>query len=158
MLHHRQLVLRRLIDSILFQMLMPETRALRYFSLENQMRPIDPIVLRRTGQDRAYRDQADRLKFNVVCDLTTVAHMGDLVEVDRPPQGGSSWKVIELKEGRMNELLSSAIEEKQEALSEEALGRLRTQLGRPAEQQAKRMMRHRSRQEEFQRSSMKTAA
>lgn len=148
-LNHRQLVLRRLIDSILFQMLMPETRALRYFSLENQMRPIDPIVLKRTVAIAHRRNQSDRLKFNVVCDLTTVAHIGDLVEVDRPARGGSSWKVIELKEGRINELLSSAIEEKQGTLSEEDLGRLRTQLGRPAEQQAKRMLRQRSRQEEF---------
>lgn len=148
-LHHRQLVLRRLIDSILFQTLMPETRALRYFSLESQMRPIDPTVLKRTAEIAHRRNQADRLKFNVVCDLTTVAHIGDLVEVDRPVQGGSSWKVIELKEGRINELLSSTIEEKHWALSDEDLRILRTQLGRPAEQQAKRIMRQRSRQEEF---------
>ena len=72
-LDNRQLVLRRVIDSILFQMLMPETRALRYFSLESRMRPIDPVVLERTVQIAHQRNQTDRLKFNVVCDLTTVA-------------------------------------------------------------------------------------
>ena len=44
--------------------------------------------------------------------------------------------MIELKDGRMNEIISSMIEQRKGALSEDDLETLRTQFGRPAKQQA----------------------
>src|SRR5437899_969879 len=63
----RQLVLRRLIDSILFTVLYPETRALRYFSVDDRLHQIDPPVLLRAAEIAHERNREDRLKFNVVC-------------------------------------------------------------------------------------------
>ena len=65
------------------------------------------------------RNREDRLKFNVVCDLTTAVHIGDLVEVDRTNLTKPSWRVVELKEGKMNAVLSSTIEEQGGSLSEQ---------------------------------------
>src|SRR5207245_7159407 len=96
----RQRVLRRLIDSILWQILYPEERALRYFAVDDRLHPIDPPVLMRLADIAHQRNREDRLKFNVVCDLTTAVHIGDLVEVDRTNLTKASWRVVELKDGK----------------------------------------------------------
>src|SRR3990170_2626170 len=151
----RQLILRRLIDSILFQALYPDERALRYFAVEDRLHPIDPPVLMRMADVAHQRNREDRLKFNVVCDLTTAAHIGDLVEVDRTNLSKASWRVVELKGGRMNALLSKTIEEKGGSVTEQDLDTLKAAHGTAAVRQAKRMIRQRDRQDSFQ-SLMKT--
>lgn len=151
----RQRVLRRLIDSILWQILYPDERALRYFAVDNRLRPIDPPVLMRMAGIAHHRNREDRLKFNVVSDLTTAVHIGDLVEVDRTNLTKTSWRVVELKEGKMNAMLSSSIEERGGALSEQEFDILRTVHGDAAARQARRMLRQRAREESF-RSIMET--
>ncbi len=149
-LHNRQVVLRRLIDAILFQILYPEHRALRYFSIEKRLRRIDPMVLR-PAAETAYRlNRNDRLKFNIICDLTTMAHIGDLVQVDRSNLVPGRWRVIELKDGRMNEKLSNIFHQKEYCLTEEDFNKLADSFGDKAAQQARRMLRQRAREENFQ--------
>jgi hypothetical protein len=142
----RQRVLRRLIDSILWQILYPDERALRYFVVDDHHRPIDPPVLMRMVDIAHKRNREGRLKFNVVSDLTTGVHIGDLVEVDRTDLTKRSWRVVELKEGKMNAVLSSAIEEKGGALTDQEFDALRTVRGDAAARQAKRMLRQRARE------------
>lgn len=148
-IRNRQVVLRRVIDAILFQVLYPEHRAIRYFSTEKRLRDIDPEVLRRTA-DTAYRlNRADRLKFNVICDLTTMAHVGDLVEVDRSDLVPGKWQVIELKDGRMNKILSNILAQKRQPLSHTDFNNLTQSLGNKAAQQAQRMLRQQDRIDNF---------
>jgi hypothetical protein len=143
--------LRRLIDSLLWYVLGPDERALRYFAIDDRLRPIDPPVLKRVADIAHQRNREDRLKFNVICDLTTAVHIGDLVEVDRTDRTKASWRVVELKEGKMNAVLSSAIEGKTEPLSEYDFDTLRTTHGDAAARQARRMLRQRARKDEFRR-------
>ncbi len=80
----RQRILRRLIDSILWQILHPEERALRYFAVDDRLHPIDPPVLMRMADIAHQRNHKDRLKFNIVCDLTTAVHIIEAGEALHP--------------------------------------------------------------------------
>ena len=117
--------------------------------LEHQaLEPFEPH-LKRTAQAAHELNAADRLKFHVICDLTTGVYIGDLVQVDRSTLTGRSWRVVELKEGRMNDLLASTIEEKGGELSPADLEEVRQSLGDAAASQATRMLRQRARTEAF---------
>jgi len=107
-------------------------------------------VLRKTVNAAVKRNREERLKFNVVTDLTTVAHIGDLIEVDRSELNRRSWKVIELKEGKVNELLSNLIEERAGHLSSDELAAIGETLGPHSEKQARRMLKQQERQTEFE--------
>jgi hypothetical protein len=119
--------------------------------VEHKIRRIEPEILKRTIDQAVARNKSDRLKFSLVCDLTTAAHVGDLIEIDRSVLSKSAWRVIELKDGKVNALLTSAIEEKGKAFSERDWNELQTKHGERAVGQAKRMLRQRDRQSELQR-------
>jgi hypothetical protein len=152
-LQTRQLVLRRLIDSILWSILSPtkDQWAMRHLSIEGGMKRIEPRIVRRLVEVATGRNRSDRLKFNLVCDLTTGAQVGDFIEVDRSTLSECSWKVVELKEGRVNAILTSAITGREGKLSKEDLQGIERDLGKHAIGQARRMLRQRSRQAEIER-------
>jgi hypothetical protein len=149
-LRQRQLILRRLIDSILFTMLVPNEWVLRHFRLDNQIRPIDPEVLRKTIIAATERNREERLRFSIVSDLTTAVQIGDLVEIDRSTLTGRSWRVVELKTGKINEILSDLIEQKQGKVSDEDKAMLRNLLGPKAVGQINRMLAQQSKQKSFE--------
>ena len=112
-LRNRQITLRRLVDSILYAIIRAQSWLLRRFTMDLRIRPIDPVVLERTIQVAVARNRENRLKFNLVSDLSTVVQIGDLVEVDLTARKDRKWAVIELKQGRVNELLAGMIGEKE---------------------------------------------
>lgn len=148
-LRNRQLVLRKVLDAILFQVMWPEHRASRYFATEERLHGIDPVVLKRTAEAVHRMNHDDRMKFHVICDLTTIAQIGDIVRVDRNDPRRRSWAVIELKEGRMNEVLSGILETKDHKLAEEDVRHITETFGEKAVQQAQRMVRQVARTENF---------
>jgi hypothetical protein len=91
-IENRQLVLRRLVDSILFAMIKEQNWLLRRFTRDLQIHKIDPVVLARTIRTAVERNAADRLKFNLVSDLSTVVQIGDLIEIDTSAQGAGKWR------------------------------------------------------------------
>jgi hypothetical protein len=148
-LRNRQLVLRKIVDAILFQVMWPEHRASRYFATEERLHEIDPVVMKRTAE-RVHRfNREDRMKFHVLCDLTTIAQIGDVVRVDRTDPRSRDWAVIELKEGRMNEVLSGILKEKANTLADADLGHITNTFGEKAAKQAQRMVRQVARTENF---------
>lgn len=149
-LRQRQLVLRRLIDSVLFAMLVPDEWVLRHFRLDDQIRSIDPDVLRSTVHLATERNRDERLRFSIVSDLTTAVHIGDLVEIDRSSLTSRSWRVIELKTGKVNEVLSSLIQRKKGNVSDEDKASLRDSLGPKAVKQLNRMLVQQNRQKDFE--------
>jgi len=149
-LQHRQLVLRRLIDSILFPMLVPDEWVLRHFRLSDDIHPIDPVVLRKTIDIATERNREERLRFSIVSDLTTAVQIGDLIEIDRSSLTGRSWRIVELKSGKVNEILSSLIEERQGAVSDDDRETLRNSLGPKAVKQVNRMLTQQSRQKNLE--------
>jgi hypothetical protein len=150
-LHRRQIILRRLIDSILFTMLAPNEWVLRHFSLSDQIHRVDPRILERTIEIATERNREERLIFSLVGDLTTAVQVGDLIEIDRSNLAKRSWRIVELKEGRVNEVLSSLIEEHGGELTEQDLSILRESSGPEAVKQVKRMLAQQNRQKGFER-------
>lgn len=150
-LRNRQIVLRRLVDSILYTIIRAESWILRRLTVDLQIHPIDPVVLERTTQLAVERNRENRLRFSVVSDLTTVVQIGDLVEIDMMTPGSRKWAVIELKEGKVNELLSRMIHEKGEALTDEDFELMRQLASDKAPKQAQRMIRQQTRMRELKR-------
>src|SRR5260221_5160403 len=99
-IRNRQIVLRKLIDSILFAMVKEENWLFRRFTIDMEIHNIDPVVLDRTVRTAVDLNRDDRLKFNLVSDLSTVVQIGDLIEIDVTDKGGGKWRVVELKEGK----------------------------------------------------------
>lgn len=148
-LRNRQLVLRKVLDAILFQVMWPEHRVSRYFATEDRLHDIDSVVLQRTAQQVHRMNRDDRMKFHIICDLTTIAQIGDVVRVDRNDPRTRAWAIIELKEGSMNELLSGMLGTKDGKLEEEDVRHITEAFGEKAVQQAQRMVRQVARTENF---------
>jgi hypothetical protein len=148
---NRQITLRRLVDSILFALIQQENWLLRRFTIDLTIHNIDPVVLNRTVQVAVERNREDRLKFNLVTDLSTVAQIGDLIEIDVTAQKARKWKVIELKQGTMNEVLSGLIGQETSKPSSEVVKAVRKSIGEKAAKQAQRMIRQVQRMGELER-------
>jgi len=141
----RQLILRRIIDSILCTMIRNQTWILKRLIVHKDLQRIDPAALSETLRFAVERNGEERMRFSLVVDMTTFAHLGDLIEIDLTGESSSLWKVIELKEGRVNELLSGILDQKQWALTEDDLKDIGATLGEKAPKQALRMVRRRKR-------------
>jgi hypothetical protein len=144
LLRARQLALRRIIDAILFTTIQYKTWIIRRLMIEDKPRRIDCDVLGRTLEIAIERNREDRMNFNVISDLTTCIHVGDLCELtfSGPNKG---WRIIELKEGRMNAVLEGFIEQSGGTLSDEELSRIEKSMGRHSGKQARRMIRQQQR-------------
>ena len=145
----RLLVLRRIIDAILHTMLQNQTWVLKRLMTQYGIRRIDPQVLGRTLDVVVERNQEDRMRFALILDLTTFAHIGDLIEVDLADKSGPIWKVIELKEGKVNETLLGLLPEERGLPDQEGLRQIRDMLGEHASKQATRIFRQRKRLAQF---------
>jgi len=138
-IRNRQVTLRRLIDSILYTMIRAQNWLFRRFTIDMRIHNIDPIVLHRTIQEAVVRNREERMKFNLVSDLSTVVQIGDLIEIDASATGEGKWKVIELKQGKMNEILSGLIA--REKISGDAVSTAKNTFGDKAAKQTHRMTR-----------------
>src|ERR1700682_3450334 len=138
-IRRRQVTLRRLIDSILFAMIKQENWLFRRFTIDMKIHNIDPAVLDRTVHTAVELNRDDRLKFNLVSDLSTVVQIGDLVEIDVTNKGAGKWRIVELKEGKVNELIAGLIE--QQTVIGDAVEKAKETLGEKGERQTDRMAR-----------------
>lgn len=149
-LRNRQLVLRRVADAILCAITRMDTWILKRLALDSDIRDIDPKVLRNTLDVANRRNAENRLRFCVVADLTTIAHISDLIEVSfdsRDPR----WRFIELKAGRVNDLLSGLLKERRTADEEQALNHEITSIvGKHGLKQLGRMRRQMKRLEQVE--------
>lgn len=148
-LRRRQLVLRRVVDALLYLIVSPETWVLRRFTVTPGISRIDPNVLKRTLEVASRRNAASRYLFSIVADLTTAVQVGDLIQVDMTPPGPKRWTIIELKEGRMNEMLSGLLDESSRSGSMIELEDIEQKFGDAALKQMRRMTRQRGRMDEF---------
>lgn len=143
-LRARQLGLRRIIDAVLFTTIQYKTWIIRRLMIDDKPRRIDCDVLARTLKIATERNREDRMNFNVVSDLTTCIHVGDLCELtlSGPNRG---WRIVELKEGQINAVLEGLIEQSGGTLSNNELSRIETSMGRHSRRQAQRMIRQQQR-------------
>jgi len=147
-LRDRQVVFRRLMDSLLYTIVGAKTWVVRRFLQEYKIRRVDPENLKRTVEYASELNSQDRMSFNLVTDLTTVVQIGDLISIEFPAPGRAKWAIIELKQGKVNEILSGIIEEAGGSLSAVDRELIGATFGGHGLEQAQRMIRQRSRMAE----------
>ena len=145
----KQLILRRAADAILYHLIAQKNWVLRRVILENRVREIDPRVLARTLETATEMNRNDRETFNLITDLTTAVHVGDLVQISFREEE-RRWKLIELKEGKFNDLLQEVIKDKPPEEIEADKSRIAEQLGEKAVTQLNRMLRQQQREKEIE--------
>lgn len=145
----RILVLRRLMDSIAFTLFQERTWITRRFVIHDETNPIDAEAIRKALRVANSQNNLSRYTFTLVSDLTTYIQVGDLIRLDcRDPS--RKWKIIELKEGKVNELISGLLDEKEHSLNDEDLSELRNRIGKHAPKQALRMLKQKERQDNIE--------
>jgi len=93
-LKNRQLVLRRIVDGILYTIVGRETWVLRQLILDNRIRDLQPDVLRQTMAVASKLNAEDRAKFYLIADLTTVVQIGDLIEENLRSPDARKWRSL----------------------------------------------------------------
>jgi hypothetical protein len=142
----RQLVLRRLADTIFYHLIRHENWVARYIYTEDRIRDIDTKTLTKTVELASELNRDERRIFHLVSDLTTVVQIGDLVRNDATATA-PGWSLIELKDGRMNTILLEELGKRGGKLDDEAVEQIREKHGDKAVSQAKRIIRQQQRQE-----------
>jgi len=148
-LRNRQLALRRIIDALLCVITNFDTWILRRLLYEDRVYEIDKAVLPKMLGTAARRNSENRLRFSLVGDRSTIVQIVDLVEISFD-SSDRRWKVIELKEGHINEVLSGLLSSS-DVLQPEMEHRVEATLGKSAVKQARRMQRQKHRLSELHR-------
>jgi hypothetical protein len=148
-LQQRQKVLRRLADSILYVLVSGKNWVLRRMSIHDQIPRIDSRTLSRTCEVATKLNRANRLTFSLVSDLTTCVHIGDLVEVSFEAGRTAQWRIVELKDGEVNEKLIRKMDELGDSPSRVDVEASTAALDHNSAAQFKRMLRQKQRESQF---------
>lgn len=148
-LGNRQKVLRKIIDAILFATIEHNLWVIRRLCLESQVRRVNTKTILKMLNLASDLNSKSRYKFYLVTDLTTFVHLGDLVEVDFSGDE-KKWRIIEIKEGKMNKTLLDIIQDRDVQLSPDETKTIEVKYGHHAAKQVKRMITQKRRITEFE--------
>jgi hypothetical protein len=150
-LQNRQLVLRRLMDTMLWVVVYPNIWILRRLRVDGGIKRISPGTLEpllKAIENRKNRDET----LTVICDLTTTAQLGDLViAMWIPARNLMKIVVAELKVGSMNILLRERLQRSGVSDPKAEITAISEELGTRAGKQAARMVRQEARLNNFER-------
>jgi hypothetical protein len=150
-IQNRQLVLRRLIDTMLWVIVYPNFWVLRRLRVEGGIKRIAPETLEPLLRAIENRNESDET-LTIICDLTTTAQLGDLVVAKWiPARGVMKIVVAELKVGSMNILLRERLKRLSDSDMKAEITAISEELGRKASEQAARMVRQETRLNNFER-------
>lgn len=138
-LRDRELVLRRLMDAIVYIVCGQYVWFVR--RLYREGRPsADPETLMRMVDLATHLTHPDDSRLCLAADLTTTVQIGDIMEITFDARLRTRVRLCEIKEGPINELLT-------EKLGEEIpdIGAIRRSKGKKVAKQAERMLRQRQR-------------
>lgn len=144
---NRQLVLRRLMDGILW-VLMPKVWIANHLAVQKDVRQPDPEELERLLSIALKQNQEDKRAIHLVSDLTAIVQIGDIIRI-RWDEDGVYLRLQEIKVGQMNDTLGDLIDSAGGVLSDMALKEIETKFGHHAKTQASRMIRQRERFQQF---------
>src|SRR5208282_4902074 len=161
-LQNRQLVLRRLMDGMLWVLILPKLWLLRQLWLDGEIRPIDVSVIEPLLETVAREHLKPGETFLLICDLTTFAQLGDLIVAQwKPERNAMKIVVAELKTGRMNVLLHKLLHDPEKPDLDSAISKIshelvakaekRSQMERHLMKQAGRMIKQENRLKNFDR-------
>jgi hypothetical protein len=105
----RELLLRKVIDGILYTMVRMQTWITRRIVLHDKPPALHFAAIAQAKRLVDEMNAQDRMTFAVLSDLTTFVHIGDAVQVDRK-DGGNRLRFIEFKEGAVNKLLTEQLQ------------------------------------------------
>lgn len=148
-LKRQQVLLRRLADAILAHLVIEEPWMLRRMQTADEIQRIDPTVLERTIQIASDLNREDRSAFHLASDVTTAVQIGDLIRLSFD-EGPKKWEVIELKEGKVNEIIGEILDEQPTKQQSDAVSKVEEKMGEKAAAQMRRMLRQRSREQEIE--------
>lgn len=103
----RELILRKVIDGILFTMVAGQTWVTRRVVLHDSPPAIDLKTIAVAQREADRLNAEDRMSFAVLADLSTFVHVCDIVRGF--PLEKHKLHFLELKEGRVNELLEEKL-------------------------------------------------
>ena len=106
---YRQLLLRKIVDTMAYTMLGGKIYVMRRIAIHGGIPPIDLKVIKETQRTANRDNHESRLTFSLIADLTTFVHVCDLLKIDFR-EGHRRLSLIELKDGRINEMLLSQME------------------------------------------------
>lgn len=106
---YRELVYRRVIDAIAFIILQTQSHVARRLELHDRPPKIDFNIVKETKKKVDSLNKESRRTFAVLADLSTFIHVADILRVDLRA-GSPRVSLIELKSGRVNQLLLSQLE------------------------------------------------
>lgn len=106
----RELVLRRVVDSVAIGMLRLKDHVMARLCSEFSIHPLDLSVLRAARPAVKRQNAESRLTFALLADLTTFVHVCDVLRVDFRP-GEPTLSMIELKTGMVNRMLLDQLKE-----------------------------------------------
>ena len=138
-LRRRQLIVRRMMDSIVYFACGQYVVFIRRLALHDDVRPIDP------GSLAHIVDIAQRLNLQeprsvyLAADLTTSVQIGDLVQITAEPNSQWSLRILEVKEGKINRILANKLG------GGRSPEELRKEIGNSAARQAVRILRQQRR-------------
>jgi hypothetical protein len=140
---YQMLLLRKIIDSIVFTILRQELHVLKRLMLHSSPPSINFEDIARVLYIVNQMNEESRMTFAIVADLSTCVHLCDIVRIDHRDQ--AKVELIEVKSGKCNAILSAFLDQfevKIETLS--TLKQCRT-IPKRMQKQAERMMRQRVR-------------
>ena len=103
-----ELVIRKIADAIAVMMVQTHTHVMRRLCIHITAPAIDLETLKRAQLDANRLNAESRQTFALLADLTTFIHVADILRVD--VRGTAKVSLIELKSGRVNDVLLSALE------------------------------------------------
>jgi len=144
---NRQIILRRLMDGILW-VLLPKAWIANHFAIKKDVTQPDPEELKKLLAIASKQNSEAKREIHLVSDLTTFVQIGDIVRI-RWDEKGAYIRLQEIKSGKINETLCDIIETAGGILSPPTLAEIESNLGKNAKTQALRMVKQRERFQRF---------
>ena len=107
---HRELALRKIIDALAFVLLRLELYIARRLCYHDEPPKINIPILNETLIYVDKLNNESRQTFALIADLTTFIHVTDIIRIDFRKTGSERVSFIELKTGKINEMLISQLE------------------------------------------------
>lgn len=141
-LHNRQLVLRRLIDGMLWTLFLPNKWMLRRLRVEGGIRRVNSAEIPKLLEAVAHQHAKGDDDIWISCDLSTIAQIGDVILAKwMPGRNRMMILVVEMKIGPKNEIIYNRLREVEISGLEDEISNISTELGPKAGKQAARMAR-----------------
>jgi len=103
-LNFQELVLRKLSDSIAWQMFGANEHIVRRFAISEEYQQIQPENLLREKKRADSYNNANPTSFALLCDITSFIQIGDMIIIDVTEEK-NIIKIFEIKDGQLNQIM-----------------------------------------------------